>query len=137
MVKGKCYQETLFSNEAGYLRPRPAGHHPEHSRKRASKGPPRSHSPRHSKTLELCKLVGVPLGHVSLLCLFFCSPQDESNLAFEDKYSSDSESSQGQIQAILWQRGGGHSSLKREKAQPSPLSTAQPRSPGPGRGTSE
>lgn len=136
MVKGKCYQERVLSNEAGYLRPRPAGHHPEHGRKRAGKGPPRSHIPRHSKTLELYKWVGVPLGHACLLCFFFCNPQDESNLAFEDKYSSDSESSQGQIQAILC-RGAGHSSLERKKAQPSPLSIAQPRSPGPGRGTSE
>lgn len=116
MVKGKCYQERLLSNEAGYLRPRPAGHHPEHSRKRAGKGPPRSHSPRHSKTPELYKWIGVPLGHACLLCLFFCNPQDESNLAFEDKYSSDSESSQGQIQAIRCQGLGGGTQSRKEKS---------------------
>lgn len=55
MVKGKCYQEALFSNEAGYFRLRPANHHSEHGGEGAGKGPPRSHSPRYSKTLELCK----------------------------------------------------------------------------------
>lgn len=73
MVKGKYYQEALLSSEAGYLRPRLAGHHLECGRERVGKGPPGSHGPRYSKTLELCKWEGVTLGGVCLLAFSFAS----------------------------------------------------------------
>lgn len=79
---------------------------------------------RYSKTLELCKWGGVPLGYVCLLCFFYCHSQDVmgvTQLLRTSIHSSNSESSQGQIQAILWaDRGEGITQASRGR-KPSPL----------------
>ena len=137
MVKVKCYQEALFSTEAGYLRPRPADHLPEHGRNGAGKGPPRSHSPRHSKTLELCKWVGVPLGVSVCFAFSFATLRMRVTWLLRTRILLIQRAAKGRSRPFSGREGrGSHSSLKRKKAQPSPLSTAQPRSPGPWRGTS-
>lgn len=69
-------------------------------------------------------------------CLFFCLPQDvmgaprllRTSVLIQRAAKGKSRPFSGR------ERGGDHSGLKRKKAQPSPLSTAQPGSPGPGRG---
>ena len=76
---------------------------------------------RYSKTLELCKWGGIPLGYVCLLCFFYCHSQDVmgvTQLLRTSIHSSNSESSQGQIQAILWQIEGRGSLRLQEEESP-------------------
>ena len=63
-----------------------------------------------------------PSGAVSLCFAFsFATLRcDRSDLTFEDKYSPDSENSQGQGQAILWQREGRGSLRPKEEESPAP-----------------